>query len=84
MLGQVPHQDLSKRLYFVLKRVLGRTRWKALLEHADRITKLALAQGHHSGPDLDKSLVLLRNGLRNALVKELGIDKVISVDQVHE
>ena len=84
MLGQVPDQDLSKRLYFVLKRILGRTGWKALIEHADRVAKLALAQGHHSCPDLDKSLILLRYGLRNALVEELGVDKVISVDQMHE
>ena len=55
-----------------------------MLKNADCSAKLALAQGHDSGPNLYKSLVLLRDGLRNALEEELGIDKVVPVDQVRE
>ena len=55
-----------------------------MLKNGDCSAKLALAQGHDSGPNLDKSLVLLRNGLRNALEEELGIDEIVSVNQVSE
>ena len=53
-------------------------------QYADCTAKLALAQGHYSGPNLDKSLVLLTNDFRNTLEEELGIDKVVSIDQVRE
>ena len=82
--GQVPQQDLSKCLYVVLKWILSLTGWKTLPKYADSTSKLALAQGHYSGPNLDKSLVLLTNDFRNALEEELGIDKVVSIDQVRE
>ena len=82
--GQVPHQDLSKCVYFILEWILRLTGWKTLPQQADRVAKLALAQGHNSGPNLDKSLVYPRNALRDALVEELGIDYIVSIDQVHE
>ena len=53
-------------------------------QYADGAAELALAQGHYSGPNLDKSLVLLTNDFRNALEEELGIDNVVSIDQVRE
>ena len=82
--SQVPQQDLSKCLYVVLKWILSLLRRKTLLQYANCAAKLALAQGHNCRPNFHKSLVLLRNGLRYALIEELGIDKVIFIDQVHQ